>query len=353
MTGSAPDQQSITSATVPDLQRALIGWYDLHARDLPWRIGPDERRRGVWPDPYRVWLSEVMLQQTTVAAAGRYFEAFTQRWPTVQALAAAPIETVLEAWAGLGYYARARNLHACAVAVSTLHGGVFPSTEAELLSLPGIGPYTAAAIASIAFGRPAAVLDGNIERVMSRLFAVTDPLPGSKPVLRAHAADLTPAQRPGCHAQALMDLGATICTPRRPACLTCPVSQWCRARQLAIADRLPAKAKKVPKPVRLGHAWAALDRQSRLWVIRRPPKGLLGGMLALPSSDWNAAPDPAPPAAADWQVVGEARHTFTHFHLRLTLHRAEIDPLPGEGRSLEDAAAAMPTAFAKAVRLLL
>ncbi len=354
MTESAPSEPEtpapITPARRAALQAALLAWYDGAARDLPWRIGPAARRAGARPDPYRVWLSEVMLQQTTVAAATGRFLDFTRRWPTLEALAAAPIEDVLAAWAGLGYYARARNLHACARAVAELGG--FPETEADLRSLPGIGPYTAAAVAAIAFDRPAAVLDGNIERVTARLFAETDPLPAVKPRLRAHAAALTPETRPGCHAQALMDLGATVCTPTKPGCLLCPLADWCAARAAGIAERLPAKAPKRAKPTRHGTAWAALDRAGRVWVVRRPERGLLGGMLALPSSDWGAPQDPAPPVPADWRPAGEVRHTFTHFHLRLAVLRAEIDPLPGEALPRAEAADAMPTVFAKALRLL-
>jgi len=346
------DTGEITISQARAIQARLLDWYDAHARALPWRVGPAARARGERPDPYRVWLSEVMLQQTTVAAAAGHFARFTARWPDVRALAAAPAEDVLEAWAGLGYYARARNLHACARAVAEA-GGAFPDSEEGLRRLPGIGPYTAAAIAAIAFDRPAAVLDGNIERVMARLFAETAPLPGVKPKLRAHAARLTPGDRPGCHAQALMDLGATVCTPRRPACGVCPLIADCAARRLGIAETLPARAPKIAKPVRLGIAWAAVSG-GRVQVIRRPGRGLLGGMLALPSSDWAETPPvPAPPVAGDWRTVGEVRHAFSHFHLRLEVRRADLDRLPGESRPLTEAAAAMPTVFAKAVRLLL
>ncbi len=352
MTGSAQSHAAVTTERAA-LQAALLSWYDAHARDLPWRVGPVARARGERPDPYRVWLSEIMLQQTTVAAAAGHYRAFTARWPRVEALAAAPVEAVLEAWAGLGYYARARNLHACAQAVAEAHGGRFPETEAALRALPGIGPYTAAAIAAIAFDRPAAVLDGNIERVMARLFAVEAPLPGAKRRLRDHAAALTPERRPGCHAQALMDLGAGVCTPRAPSCLVCPLRRWCRAAAEGSAAELPRKAPKTAKPVRQGRAWAAVDRAGRVWVIRRPAKGLLGGMLALPSTDWAEGPAAgAPPVPGAWAALGEVRHTFSHFHLRLEVLRAEIDPLPGDGRPLREAAGAMPTVFAKAVRLL-
>ena len=325
----------------------LLDWYGRHARALPWRVPPGDPVR---PDPYHVWLSEVMLQQTTVAAVRDYFRTFTTRWPTVEALAAAPLEDVLAAWAGLGYYARARNLHRCAAAVAGA-GGRFPDTEAGLRELPGVGPYTAAAIAAIAFGRQAAVLDGNVERVMARLHAETDPLPGVKERLRAHAAALTPAARTGDYAQAVMDLGATICTPRKPACGLCPWRGPCRARAAGIAERLPTKTPKAAKPIRLGIAYLALDGAGRLLTVRRPPSGLLGGMLALPTTEWaEAAPDPAPPFAAEWREAGEVRHTFTHFHLRLAVMWSRSGELP-DAVGADEAEAAMPTVFAKAVRL--
>jgi len=317
---------------------------------MPWRVPPAARAEGVRPDPYHVWLSEVMLQQTTVAAVRGHFLDFTRRWPRVEALAAAPSEEVMAAWAGLGYYARARNLHRCAQAVAA-RGGRFPETEAGLRELPGIGPYTAAAIAAIAFDAPAAVMDGNVERVMARMFAETEPLPGVKERLRAHATRLTPAERPGDYAQAVMDLGATVCTPRKPACGICPWRAPCRAREAGIAEELPARAPKQAKPVRRGVAYVAVDGTGRMLTARRPERGLLGGMLALPSTEWaEAMPEPAPPFAADWREAGEVRHTFTHFHLRLEVlwARAELD---GAAMEAGAAVAAMPTVFAKAARL--
>ena len=317
------------------VSRDLLAWYDSHARDLPWRIGPAARVAGQRPDPYRVWLSEVMLQQTTVAAVRDYFRDFTQRWPRVQDLAAAEDADVMAAWAGLGYYARARNLLKCARVVAEDHDGVFPDTEAGLLTLPGIGLYTAAAIAAIAFDRPAVVMDGNVERVMARLFAVQTPLPAAKPALKAHAATLTPAQRPGCHAQAVMDLGATICTPKSPACGICPVMRTCAARQQGIAADLPRKSPKKAKPTRFGIVYLA-QRNDGAWLLEtRPDNGLLGGMLGWPGSDWvEDAPTPAPPIAAHWHDPGgEVRHTFTHFHLRLELRVAQVpqDATPERG----------------------
>ncbi|MGD9863903.1 MAG: A/G-specific adenine glycosylase [Pseudodonghicola sp.] len=309
------------------LPARLLEWYDVHARDLPWRVRPAARAAGERPDPYRIWLSEVMLQQTTVAAVRDYFHRFTLRWPTVAALAAAPDADVMGEWAGLGYYARARNLLKCARAVTTDHDGIFPDDHDALLSLPGIGPYTAAAISAIAFDAPEVVMDGNVERVMARLHDIHTPLPNAKPELKARAAALTPARRPGDYAQAVMDLGATICTPKSPACGICPWRDPCRARIAGTAPELPKKAPKKAKPVRRGIVYLAARPDGAMLLERRPDSGLLGGMLGWPGSDW--AEDPAedrPPFAADWQILpGEVRHTFTHFHLILTVKTA---PLP-------------------------
>jgi A/G-specific adenine glycosylase len=342
-----------------EVPAALLAWYDRNARVLPWRVGPAERAAGVRPDPYAVWLSEVMLQQTTVAAVKGYFDRFTARWPDVAALAAAPEAEVMAEWAGLGYYARARNLIACARTVAAEHGGRFPRTEAGLRALPGIGPYTAAAIAAIAFDAPAVVVDGNVERVMARLFAVPTPLPAAKPELTALAARLTPARRPGDHAQAVMDLGATVCIPRRPSCGLCPLRPFCAAHAQGIAETLPRKAPKPEKPLRHGHVYLA-RRADGAWLLeRRPDKGLLGGMLGWPGSDWSDAPDPAPPLAADWRALpAEVRHTFTHFHLRLTVHVAQVgaDTAPDRGVFLPGAEfrpEALPTLMRKAFRLAL
>lgn len=314
----------------PDILRppdpaALLDWYDIHARDLPWRVAPAQRRAGQWPSPYRVWLSEVMLQQTTVAAVKSYFERFTALWPGVQDLAVAPDAQVMGEWAGLGYYARARNLLKCARVVTQAHGGTFPDTRAALQDLPGIGPYTAAAIAAIAFDRPEVVVDGNVERVMARLHAIPTPLPAAKPALVAAAAALTPAERPGDYAQAVMDLGATVCTPRNPACGICPWMTVCQARAKGIAADLPRKTPKKARPTRLGIAYVA-RRADGAWLLeRRPGRGLLGGMLGWPGSEWGAAPLPAPPIEAHWHSLPEeARHSFTHFHLRLAVRVALI-----------------------------
>lgn len=318
----------------PDLPAQLLRWYDRHARAMPWRVSPDARRSGVMPDPYHVWLSEIMLQQTTVAAVKSYFEAFLRRWPTVGDLAAAQDADVMAAWAGLGYYARARNLLKCARIVANELGGKFPADEPALQKLPGIGPYTSAAIAAIAFDRQATVLDGNVERVMARLHSVEKPLPDSKETLRALAAELTPLERAGDYAQAVMDLGATICTPTSPACGICPWFRSCQARAQGIASDLPRKMPKPVKPVRVGVAYVARRSDGAVLLEQRPDKGLLGGMLGWPGSDWaEALPDHAPPLEADWQDAGaEVRHTFTHFHLRLRVFQAEVGP---EARPLQ------------------
>lgn len=304
----------------------LLNWYDTHARDLPWRVSPKDRKRGVKPDPYQVWLSEIMLQQTTVAAVKDYFMRFTSTWPTVDNLAAAPDADVMGAWAGLGYYARARNLLKCARAVVQDHGGQFPDVRDELQKLPGIGPYTSAAIAAIAFDKKETVVDGNVERVMARLFAIETPLPVAKGELTSLAATLTPADRPGDYAQAVMDLGATICTPKNPACGICPWRDPCRARLEGNARELPRKLPKAQKPTRHGYAYVA-RRVDGAWLLQtRPASGLLGGMLGWPGSDWTEEPSPAPPLDADWSDTGiEVRHTFTHFHLRLKVFTAETD----------------------------
>ncbi len=335
--------------------RALLRWYDLHARALPWRVAPAARQAGERPDPYRVWLSEIMLQQTTVATVRGYFEKFTTRWPDVGALAAAPRDDVLAAWAGLGYYARARNLHACAQVVMAEHGGVFPQTEAALRTLPGVGLYTAAAIASIAFDEAATVVDGNVERVMARLHAVEDPLPGAKKRLYDLAATLTPHARPGDYAQAVMDLGATICTPRKPACDACPLLGSCDGHATGIAATLPRKAPKKKKQTRHGICYLARRADGAVLMTRRPDKGLLGGMAELPGTDWAETPPPsAPPLETDWRAMGDVRHTFTHFHLVLSVMRADV-PLDAKAKRgnwiaagrIEDEA--LPTLMQKAL----
>jgi A/G-specific adenine glycosylase len=336
-----------------DLGRRLLDWYDRSARVMPWRIGPAERQAGQRPDPYRVWLSEVMLQQTTVAAVVPYFRRFTARWPTVNDLAGAVDADVMAEWAGLGYYARARNLLKCARTVAEHHAGHFPATRAALLSLPGIGPYTASAIAAIAFDAPETVVDGNVERVMARLHDHHIPLPTAKPDLTAFAAALTPQSRPGDHAQAVMDLGATICTPRSPACGICPWWDACLGRQNGTAASLPRKMPKKAQPIRSGFVYVG-RRTDGAWLLEtRPARGLLGGMLGFPGSDWSDAPDPAPPAPAKWEIVpAQVLHTFTHFHLRLSVFTAVIDPgiVPARGHFIQPAdfrPADLPTVMRK------
>ena len=299
--------------------KKLLAWYDRHRRDLPWRARPGTR-----PDPYRVWLSEIMLQQTTVAAAKGYFARFIARWPTLEALAQAELDEVLHAWQGLGYYARARNLHKCARVLVGEHGGRFPDSEQGLRALPGIGAYTAAAIAAIAFDRPATAVDGNVERVVARLFAVEEPLPRARTALHRLAARLTPLARPGDYAQAMMDLGATICTPRSPGCGRCPLSAGCAGLRAGVAEDLPRRQSRAARPTRYGTAFWAMRADGAVLLRRRPESGLLGGMMEIPSTGWESEPRPAvqalaaAPARADWRLLpGRVRHIFTHFHLEL------------------------------------
>jgi A/G-specific adenine glycosylase len=343
-------------ASSDTISRRLLDWYDAHARDLPWRARPGSPA----PDPYRVWLSEVMLQQTTVAAVRSYFAEFTRRWPDVTALAAARDEDVMAAWAGLGYYARARNLLACAREVAA-NGGRFPDTEDGLRALPGLGAYTAAAVAAIAFGRRAVVVDANVERVIARLFAVDEPLPGGQATIREKADEITPEARCGDFAQAMMDLGATVCTSRAPRCLLCPLVRDCAARAMGEAERFPVKAPKKAKPARLGRAFW-IERNGCVWLVRRAGKGMLGGMKALPDDHWSARADGSGdgPLPGPWMSAGRIAHVFTHFSL--DLHLAvylgnQFDSLPAdEGEwwpldRLEEAG--LPTLFAKAARLAL
>ncbi len=331
---------------------ALLDWYDNNARVMPWRVAPGERARGRTPDPYAIWLSEVMLQQTTVAAVTGYFHRFIRRWPNVRALARAPDDDVMGEWAGLGYYARARNLLKCARIVDRAHGGVFPDDHAGLLALPGIGPYTAAAIAAIAFDRPEVVVDGNVERVVARLFNISTPLPAAKPAIKARAAQLTPQSRPGDHAQAMMDLGATVCTPRAPACGLCPLGDTCGARLAGTASDLPKRTVAKPRPTRHGIVYLARDAAGAWLLERRPDKGLLGGMLGWPTSDWNPDPQCNPPFSATWSTLPrQVRHGFTHFHLILRVRTATLpDGLPLGRRFLVPETAFRPSALPSLMR---
>ncbi|MDR3424791.1 MAG: A/G-specific adenine glycosylase [Alphaproteobacteria bacterium] len=303
----------------------LLRWYDRHRRALPWRAA-----RGEKPDPYQVWLSEIMLQQTTVATVGPYFQKFIARWPTLGDLAAASLDDVLRLWAGLGYYRRARMLHLCAQRLRDDYGGEIPQDEKSLLTLPGFGPYTAAAVAAIAFDRPANVVDGNVERVMARVFHINEPLPKAKKALRAAAAALVPQKRCGDYAQALMDLGATVCAPRSPTCALCPWQEACQAHALGIQETLPRRARVKPKPVRRGFAFVLVNPAGEVYLRRRPPHGLLAGMMEAPGSPWRegsmprlAEARPYAPAKAKWRLCpGVVTHIFTHFTLELTVATA-------------------------------
>ena len=338
-----------------DVSADLLRWYDANGRSLPWRV-----KDGSQPDPYGVWLSEVMLQQTQVTTVIPYFERFLALWPDVKALAAAPVEAVLRAWAGLGYYSRARNLHACAQLVVAQHGGRFPESEDALRALPGIGAYTAAAIAAIAFDQRAVVVDGNIERVVARLFTIETPLPDARPEIRAAMDRLTPAARCGDFAQAMMDLGARICTPRTPDCIGCPVRQHCASRDAA--EHLPRKKPKAARPSRQGVAWW-LEADGHVWLRRRAKSGLLGGMVEMPGSAWVENADITallnrPPLAAPWHLHPErAHHVFTHFALELHIAFAKLDHRialeDGWWYPLHDLGnAGLPTALAKVAKIM-
>ncbi len=306
----------------------LLSWYDCSHRAMPWRVPPGDLAAGARPDPYAVWLSEVMLQQTTVAAVKSYFLNFIQLWPTVADLAAANEEDVLKAWAGLGYYSRARNLKKCADEIIRSHDGAFPDTAAALSKLPGIGPYTSAAIAAIAFDERVPVVDGNVERVFARLYAISTPLPAAKPEIRARVAELMPPSRPGDYAQALMDLGATICSPRKPSCLLCPLNAQCEAFKSGSAEAFPLKLAKPARPLRRGAAFVAVNRANEILVTKRIAKGLLASMTQVPTSDWSSRQDgiathEAAPFIADWKPRGTIRHVFTHFELELAVFRVD------------------------------
>lgn len=340
-----PPAQKHPDKNAPIISKLLLGWYDRNARELPWRIGPHS---AIEPDPYHVWLSEIMLQQTTVAAVKPYFTNFLGRWPTVQTLARASNEDVMAAWAGLGYYARARNLHRCAIYVTNELGGEFPRTESELLKLPGVGAYTAAAIAAIAFGERAVVVDANVERVVARLFAVEAPLPSAKKAITKLADTITPETRAGDFAQAMMDLGATVCTSKSPQCLICPLTETCAARKLGIASDLPRKVLTKSKPQKQGWAWW-IEQGGNVFLVRRPDKGMLGGMAAFPGSEWSG--DALPRLGKEAVDTGSyVQHSFTHFDLKLHIARVEGAAEVGDGwwfpvANLDEAG--LPTLFKK------
>ncbi len=358
MSGSIiPDK--VPLRTINSFRKSVLAWYDQNRRTLPWRALP-----GQTPDPYYVWLSEIMLQQTVVAAVIPYFLKFTQKWPTVHDLAAAPQDEVLKEWAGLGYYARARNLHKCAHTVSTEYAGSFPQTYPQLKALPGIGDYTASAIMSIGFDRPAVVVDGNVERVMSRYFAITKPLPDSKPDIRKAAGNLSTGRedRPSDYAQALMDLGATVCIPKAPRCGACPLHRNCQARLQNIAANLPAKQQKKQKPFKRGHVyWVSKGKTDQILLEKRPEKGLFGGMMGFPTSEWlenGAITHPeailklGKPRKIDHMLV---RHSFTHFDLELQGYRVVADKIPKNMRAVakkELLKSGLPSLFQKFARFI-
>ena len=342
------------AATAGAIAKRLLAWYDEHRRDPPWRAPP-----GTPADPYRVWVSEIMLQQTTVATVTPYFLRFMARWPTVEALAAAELDDVLRLWQGLGYYARARNLHACARALIAEHGGRWPGSEAELRRLPGIGAYTAAAIAAIAHGRRTLPVDGNVTRVLARLLALTTPPSGARALLATAARALAPGERPGDFAQAMMDLGATVCVPRRPRCEACPVRPACQARARGLAADLPLATPKPERPTRYGLVYWLARGDGAVLLRRRPAEGLLGGLMTLPTSDWRGHPwvpgeDASAPPSRGWRpLAGAVRHVFSHFALELTVLVGEADPTASPAgqwaRAEELAELALPTLMRKVI----
>lgn len=345
---------------MPLFAHRLLEWYDVHAREMPWRIPPHDHAQGVRADPYHVWLSEVMLQQTQVATVKDYFLKFVKKWPTVFDLAASDQEEVLKAWAGLGYYSRARNLKKCADVVVAEHQGKFPKTFDELKQLPGIGDYTASAIASIAFDQPVAVLDGNVERVMARHQCIETTFPEAKAVTKAMLAEILDVERPGEFAQATMDLGATICTPKRPACSLCPLNDDCIAFKNGNAELFPFKKPKTAKPTRKGAAFVILNENEEIFLCKRPEIGLLAGMTQVPTNNWNSNQDGSvdttdAPFQADWENAGIAKHTFTHFHLQLNVWTAKISttkPMDGWWCKIEKLEhEALPNVMKKAIHV--
>ncbi|MBT3908476.1 MAG: A/G-specific adenine glycosylase [Rhodospirillaceae bacterium] len=342
-----------------NISRQLLAWYDIHRRDLPWRAGP-----GMTADPYRVWLSEIMLQQTTVATVKTYYGNFLAKWPEIEKLAAAELDEVLHAWQGLGYYSRARNLHKCAREIVAAHDGRFPADEQCLRKLPGIGPYTAAAIAAIAFGLKATPVDGNIERVTARLHAINDPLPGAKKDIKSFAEAMTPDHRAGDFAQALMDLGATVCKPKHADCPNCPLGAACRAGAGDNPERFPVKAPKKARPTRYGIVFWAERDDGAVLLRRRAEEGLLGGMAEFPSTDWmetpwaEKPPDGFAPIEADWlPMPGTIVHIFTHFRLELGVVRARVEGALGSNLDWchpdSFGARALPTVMKKVARHVL
>ncbi len=333
---------------VLNMRAALLRWYDDKGRRLPWRVRPEDREAGILPDPYAVWLSEVMSQQTTLVHATPYWEKFLKAFPTVSELAAAERETVLSMWAGLGYYARARNLHKCANVVSTEFGGVFPTDEKTLLTLPGIGPYTAATIAAICANEPTNIVDGNVERVISRIFACEEALPRGRKTLRNLAGTLVRDNRPGDYGQALMDLGAIICTPKSPSCKSCPWAAWCQAYNSNRMTDFPKKVKKKAVPIRYGYAYV-LTSGPYFLVEQRPDEGLLGGMLGVPTSEWGRKPQDhsGAPLKRNWELCGSVEHIFSHFRLRLDVFTAELKQRC-DGDWARDTGG-LPSVFAKVV----
>ena len=337
------------------MRQALLDWYDQEGRALPWRVRPEDRANGVLPNPYAVWLSEIMLQQTTVPHGTPYWYKFMSLYPTVTDLAAAPLDDVLTHWAGLGYYARARNLHKCANVIVSEHAGEFPDTYKELLKLPGIGDYTASTIAAICFDEATTIVDGNVERVIARVHRLDSPLPKAKAEIKALASVLSDPDRPGDYGQAVMDLGATICTPRSPSCLLCPWNVWCQAYREGDQTDYPKKTPKKPKPVRYGQAFVFLN-DNRVWLRRRPEQGLLGGMMEVPGSDWVNKPVSEKPDEESWnQTASPVRHVFTHFELVLDVFKTEIQTSPSEeGRWVPIdrlGEEALPSLFKKVLRV--
>ncbi|AQX27639.1 MULTISPECIES: A/G-specific adenine glycosylase [unclassified Bartonella] len=308
-----------------EISSLLLSWYDKNYRHLPWRMSPQKQITGIYPDPYQIWLSEVMLQQTTVKTVKPYFKKFLKLWPDLFSLSRASQEDIMKAWAGLGYYSRARNLKNCATQLVKNHGGKFPQSVKILRTLPGIGDYTAAAIAAIAFGYPVAVVDGNVERVITRLFAITSVLPKAKPEIKEKTQEITDVKRPGDFAQAMMDLGSTICTPRKPSCLLCPLQSVCKATKMQAVEVFPIKAPKKERPLRTGAAFVAINENKQIYLEKRQHTKLLNGMTQIPNNiginEENGLQNA--PFSANWELKGQITHIFTHFSLKLNVYCAD------------------------------